>query len=52
METILVGIIGVAAVGYIGWRVLQSSRAGADCESSACNGCNGGCGCSEVKKKG
>ena len=49
METVLVGVIGMAAAGYIAWRGYKSLGKSSDCASGGCAGCSGGCG---VKSSG
>lgn len=44
MDTIVVGVIGVAAAGYIAWRGYKSLGKSSGCASGSCAGCSG-CGC-------
>lgn len=45
METVLVGVIGVAAAGYIVWRGYKALEKKSDCASGSCARCSRGCGC-------
>lgn len=44
METVVVGLIGVGAAGYLVWRGYKSFGKGSGCASGSCAGCSGGCG--------
>jgi hypothetical protein len=46
METIIVGLIVVAAGGYLVWRGYNAMGKNSGCASGGCAGC-GGCGCGE-----
>ncbi|NMC32484.1 MAG: FeoB-associated Cys-rich membrane protein [Veillonellaceae bacterium] len=45
METVIVGLIGAAAAGYLIWRGYKSIGESSACASGSCAGCGGGCGC-------
>lgn len=45
MDTVMVGLIGAAAAGYLIWRGYKALGKSSACASGNCAGCNGGCGC-------
>ena len=45
MDTVIVGLIGAAAAGYLIWRGYKALGNSSACASGNCAGCNGGCGC-------
>ena len=51
METVLVGLIGASAAGYLIWRGYKSLGKPSDCAAGNCAGCGGGCACSAAPRK-
>ena len=45
MDTVIVGLIGAAAAGYLLWRGYKALGKSSACTSGNCAGCGGGCGC-------
>ena len=45
MDTVIVGLIGTAAAGYLVWRAYKALGKSSACASGNCAGCGGGCGC-------
>ena len=45
MDTVIVGLIGTTAAGYLVWRGYKALGKSSDCASGNCAGCGGGCGC-------
>ena len=45
METLVVGIIGSAAAGYLIWRAYKTARGESACSSCSSGGCAGCSGC-------
>ena len=45
MDTVIVGLIGTTAAGYLVWRGYKALGKSSACASGNCADCNGGCGC-------
>ena len=45
MDTVMVGLIGATAAGYLVWRGYKALGKSSACASGNCAGCGGSCGC-------